>query len=208
MSKFCWLMRGASMPKFINHELRKNSILRRAFELFAQKGYRDTSLSDLAATCDISRPSLYLYFRDKEEIFTYAIKYYTDEMFSDYKNEAELSGPVLVHIRKIVGNIVFKSWLNRDFIASMGDYLFQKRHEGKNFPEIIRRRTLKLDHLLRRMLGRGVETGELREIQIDATSTQILDLIQAYLFKLAIIGTADPRQTISVIEAFLGSLAR
>ncbi|CAD7836984.1 hypothetical protein S1OALGB6SA_463 [Olavius algarvensis spirochete endosymbiont] len=195
------------MPKAINHELRRKVILRRAFKLFAQKGYRNTNLSDLAITCNISRPSLYLYFRDKEEIFTYAIKYYTDEMFLDYKDEAELSGPVLVHIRKIVGNIVFKSWLNRDFIASLGDYLVQKRHEGKNFPEIIRRRTLKLDHLFRRMLREGVERGELRSIQVGATAMQILDLIQAYLFKLAIIRAADPRQTISVIEVFLGSLA-
>jgi len=196
------------MPKIIDHEQRKNAILRRAFALFAQRSYRNTNLSDLAATCELSRPSLYLYFRDKEEIFTYAIKYYTDEMFSDYKNEAKLSGPVLVHIRKIVGNIIFKSWLNRDFIASLGDYLFQKRHEGKNFPEIIRRRTLKLDHLLRRMLRRGVGTGELRAIQVDTTSVLILDLIQAYLFKLAIIGTADPRQTVSAIEVFLEDLAR
>jgi len=195
------------MPKIIDHELRKNAILRRAFALFAQKGYRNTSLSDLAASCEISRPSLYLYFRDKEEIFTYAIKYYTDEMFLYYKDEAELSGPVLVHIRKIAGSIIFKCWLNRDFIFSLGDYLFQKRHEGKNFPEIIRRRTLKLDHLLRRMLRRGVKRGELRDIRIDATSTQILDLIQAYLFKLAIIGTADPKQTVAVIEVFLKGLA-
>lgn len=196
------------MPKIIDHELRKNAILRRAFALFAQRGYRDTSLSDLAASCEISRPSLYLYFRDKEEIFTYAIKYYTDEMFLDYKDEAELSGPVLTHIRNIAKNIIFKCWLNRNFISSLGDYLFQKRHEGKNFPEIIRRRTLKLDHLLRRLLRRGVGRGELREIRIDATSTQILDLIQAYLFKLAVIGTADPRQTVAVIEVFLESLAR
>lgn len=196
------------MPKKIDHELRRNAILRRAFALFAQKGYRNTSLSDLASACEISRPSLYLYFRDKEEIFTYAIKHYTDKMFLDYRYEAKLSGSVLSHIRKIVGNIIFKSWLNRNFIASLGDYLFQKRHEGKNFPEIIRRRTLKLDHLIRRMLREGVEKGELRAIQINATSTQILDLIQAYLFKLAIIGIADPRQTVSVLEVFLKSLAR
>jgi len=195
------------MPKVINHELRRDAILRRAFTLFAQKGYQNTSLSDLAAVCEIPRPSLYLYFRDKEEIFTYAIKHYTDKMFSDYRDEAKLSGPVLGHIRRIVGSIIFKSWLNRDFIFSMGDYLFQKRHEGKDFPEIIRRRTLKLDHLLRRMLRRGVGTGELRAIQVNATSTQILDLIQAYLFKLAITGTADPRQTIAVIEVFLEGLA-
>ncbi|MCK5735921.1 MAG: helix-turn-helix transcriptional regulator, partial [Spirochaetaceae bacterium] len=66
------------MPKIIDHKQRKIAILRQAFSLFAQNGYQNTSLSQLAGACGISRPTLYLYFRDKEEIFTYAVKYYTD----------------------------------------------------------------------------------------------------------------------------------
>lgn len=194
------------MPKIIDHKKRKISILRKAFSLFAENGYQNTSLSNLAEACSISRPTLYLYFRDKEEIFTYAVKYYTDEMFSDYRDFAAESGPVLPQIRKIVADIIFKSWLSRDFITSLGDYIFQKRQDDRNFPAAIRRRTVKLDHLIRRMLRMGVESGELREIPIEATSMQILDLIQAYLFKLAIISAADPRLTISVIEAFLDGL--
>ncbi len=196
------------MPKIIDHKKRKVAILRQAFSLFARKGYQNTSLSHLAEASKISRPTLYLYFRDKEEIFTYAVKYYTDEMFSDYRNFASGNGLVIPQIRKIIANIILKSWLNRDFITSLGDYLFQKRKDDRNFfPVAIRRRTLKLDHLLRRMLREGIESGELREIPIETTSMLILDLIQAYLFKLAIISAADPRQTITVIEAFLDGLA-
>lgn len=196
------------MPKIIDHKQRKVSILRKAFSLFAENGYQNTSLSQLAEACDISRPTLYLYFRDKEEIFTYAVKYYTDEMFSDYRDVASVSGPVLPQIRRIIADIIFKSWHNRDFITSLGDFIFQKRQEDRNFPAAIRRRTVKLDHLLRRMLREGMDAGELRSIPVEATSMQILDLIQAYLFKLAIISAADPRQTVSVIEAFLDGLKR
>ena len=196
------------MPKFIDHKRRKISILRHAFSLFARYGYQNTSLSHLAEACGISRPTLYLYFRDKEEIFTYAVKYYTDEMFSDYRDVAAGTGPVLPQIRRILADIVFKSWHNRDFIMSLGDFIFQKRREDCNFPETIRRRTVKLDHLLRRMLRVGMDTGELRNIPVEATAVQLLDLIQAYLFKLAIINTAHPGQTVSVIEAFLNGLVK
>ncbi|MDF1568152.1 MAG: TetR/AcrR family transcriptional regulator [Spirochaetaceae bacterium] len=195
------------MPKIIDHKQRKIAILRQAFSLFAEHGYQNTSLSHLAEACGISRPTLYLYFRDKEEIFTYAVKYYTDEMFSDYRDVAAVSGPVLPQIRKIVADIIFKSWHNRDFITSLGDFIFQKRQEDRNFPAAIRRRTVKLDHLLRRMLRQGIESGELRPIPLEATAMHIMDLIQAYLFKLAIISSADPNQTVSVLEAFLDGLA-
>lgn len=195
------------MPKIIDHKQRKIAILRQAFSLFARDGYQETSLSHLADACGISRPTLYLYFRDKEEIFTYAVKYYTDEMFSDYRDVASVSGPVLPQIHKIVADIINKCWLSRDFITSLGDFLFQKRQEDRNFPEAIRRRTVKLDHLLRRMIREGIDAGEIRSIPIEATSMQILDFIQAYLFKLAIINAADPRQTMKVISAYLDGLA-
>ena len=195
------------MPKIIDHRQRKIAILRQAFRLFAKDGYQNTSLSQLAETCEISRPTLYLYFRDKEEIFNYAVKYYTDEMFSGYRENAAVEGPVLPQIRRIVADIIFKSWHNRDFITSLGDYIFQKRQEDRDFPAVIRRRTVKLDHLLRRMLRAGIDSGEIRAIPVDATAMQILDLIQAYLFKLAILTSADPRQTVAVVESFLEGLA-
>jgi AcrR family transcriptional regulator len=195
------------MPKIIDHKQRKIAILRQAFRLFARDGYQNTSLSQLAEACEISRPTLYLYFRDKEEIFTYAVKYYTDEMFSGYRENAAVEGPVLPQIRRIVADIIFKSWHNRDFITSLGDYIFQKRQDERDFPAVIRRRTVKLDHLLRRMLRSGMESGEIRPIPIEATAMQILDLIQAFLFKLAILSSADPGQTVSVLESFLEGLS-
>lgn len=195
------------MPKIIDHTQRKISILKQAFSLFAENGYQNTSLSHLAEACEISRPTLYLYFRDKEEIFNYAVKYYTDEMFSDYRDEAAKTGAVLPQIRRIVADIIFKSWHNRDFITSLGDFIFQKRQEDRDFPAAIRRRTVKLDILLRRMIREGIDSGELRNIPVDTTAMHILDLIQAYLFKLAIIRSADPGQTVEVLEAFLDGLA-
>ena len=199
--------RGFSMPKIIDHEKRKISILRQAFGLFARHGYQNTSLSHIAEACSISRPTLYLYFHDKEEVFNYAVKYYTDSMFSDYRHVAARSGPVLPQIRRILADIIFKSWYNRDFVTSLGDYIFQKRREDRAFTETIRRRTVKLDHLLRRMLRLGIQSGELHPIPVDATAVQLLDFIQAYLFKLAIIKDSDPAAAVTVIEVFLRGLA-
>ena len=195
------------MPKIIDHKQRKIAILRQAFRLFARDGYQNTSLSNLAEACSISRPTLYLYFRDKEEIFSYAVKYYTDEMFSDYRDVASAKGPIIPQLGKIIRNIILNVWNNRDFITSLGDFIFQKRHEERNYPDVIRRRTVKLELLLRRMLRNGVDQGELRNIPIEATAMQILDFVQAYIFKLAILNAADPRQTIVVAESFLQGLA-
>jgi len=48
---------------------REDAILRSAFEAFTRYGFRRTSMEDIAKGAKISRPALYLHFRNKEAIF-------------------------------------------------------------------------------------------------------------------------------------------
>jgi AcrR family transcriptional regulator len=47
---------------------KREAILRTAVELFLQKGYARTALNDIAEDLKITKPALYHYFRNKEEI--------------------------------------------------------------------------------------------------------------------------------------------
>lgn len=48
---------------------RREAILDAAFRRFAAYGYRRVSLGDIAEEAGLSRPALYHYFRDKEDVF-------------------------------------------------------------------------------------------------------------------------------------------
>ena len=49
-------------------ELKKEKIKRTAFLLIAKKGIDNTSMSDIAAACGVTKPVLYYYFKDKEDL--------------------------------------------------------------------------------------------------------------------------------------------
>jgi TetR/AcrR family transcriptional repressor of mexJK operon len=50
-------------------ESRREEILNAAFEQFSSYGFRRTSMEDIAQRTGVSRASLYLHFKNKEEIF-------------------------------------------------------------------------------------------------------------------------------------------
>ena len=56
-------------------------ILDAALAEFSTRGYSRTSMADIAATAEMSRPALYLHFRNKEEIFRAALEALLERTF-------------------------------------------------------------------------------------------------------------------------------
>ena len=50
-------------------------ILKKGWHLFQQKGYRGLSLDELCLQCGITKPTLYYYFGDKENLFIEVLQY-------------------------------------------------------------------------------------------------------------------------------------
>jgi TetR/AcrR family transcriptional regulator len=50
------------------YELQRETILARAAELFARRGYTATSMNEVAEACGVSKPALYHYVRDKHQL--------------------------------------------------------------------------------------------------------------------------------------------
>lgn len=60
--------------KLLDHE-KAERILREGWQLFEQKGYRGVSIDELCARCNLTKPTLYYYFHDKENLFVQVLQY-------------------------------------------------------------------------------------------------------------------------------------
>src|SRR5436190_14570990 len=59
--------------KTIVTEFRRSEILQAARKVFARRGYRATTVDDIAAEAKIAKGTLYLYFKSKEAIYLTAL---------------------------------------------------------------------------------------------------------------------------------------
>lgn len=50
-------------------------ILKEGWRLFQQKGYRGVTVDELCLRCKLSKPTLYYYFKDKENLFVNVLQY-------------------------------------------------------------------------------------------------------------------------------------
>ena len=66
----------------------RDSILKSAAQLFATKGYPNTTILDLANACNSSRGALYHYFESKEQILAEILETHLEAMLSELQTIA------------------------------------------------------------------------------------------------------------------------
>jgi AcrR family transcriptional regulator len=64
-----------------------------ALDLFGQKGYEDTSLTEIATAVGIKKPSIYNHFRSKEDLFIEVIEDLSVSEVTAYKSAEEKMDP-------------------------------------------------------------------------------------------------------------------
>ncbi len=180
------------MPKKIDHEARKEKILQTALKVFGREGYRDSNLSLIALECGISRPTIYQYFKDKEEIYYYAVKLVTGRMFAKYASLAWSSeGNYMDRIKKICSEIMDTATAHEGELTSLVDVMLQMKKEGRDFNAIVMRRTAKLTILFKRLLRVGIKEGDIIECDITKVANHILLLLESSCFQVAFLDTFE-----------------
>ncbi len=91
-------------------EAKKTKILTAALSIFLRYGYRRVNMTDIATAAGVSRPALYLLFKNKEEIFAGVILQWVDGAVAEIELEMANAATPGERIR-----CAFEIWAVRPF---------------------------------------------------------------------------------------------
>ena len=175
------------MAIVVKHEKRRQIILEKVLDVFIEEGFEDTTFQKIADHCGITRTTLYIYFKNKKEIFNYSIKLLLTKADADLKairSDASLNS--VEKITKVLLDIFTLLERNRRLLSVILDYLLHVT--GSLSPEQrINRRTLKLRHILASLVIEGVRSGELKPLNIKTANEYLYSLIEAAIFRLVVL---------------------
>ena len=92
-------MARGKAPTYIEQ---RTSILVTAARLFAQNGFHNASMSQLAADCGMSKALLYHYYRDKEQILFDIVDTYMDRLLALVQEGAALELPPKEKLAEVI----------------------------------------------------------------------------------------------------------
>lgn len=176
------------MAIVVEHEKRKHEILDKALDVFMDEGYEDATFQKIADRCGITRTTLYIYFKNKKEIFLWSIKQLTSTIEADLLliiRDRKLSATD--RLRAIISAILERCTKNKRLFNVILMYLLQLQKTGKDPGERVRRRIVRLRHLLSMLIIEGIKNGEFKQVSVHDINEMLYSLIESAIFRLAIL---------------------
>lgn len=159
-------------------EARRGRILAAATTLFANRGFGEVQMDDVARLAGMGKPTLYRYFPSKAELFLAAFDGLLDDIDARLQTIVESGQPPSRQVAAMVAVLVDGL---ADQIATL-PYL-----EGES-PDIAgrwrvayRRRRRQIIDRLRQPLAAGLASGEFRDVDLEVTPALIMGMIRGGL---------------------------
>jgi len=176
----------------VEHEKRKEKILEKALAVFMDEGFENATYQKIADKCGITRTILYLYFKNKKEIFGYSIKQLLLNIEENINSiRADNSLKSFEKITKVFFAVFKLLEQNRQLLSVILDYLLHVSKKDRFPIERVRRRTIKLRHILTTIVIDGIKTGELKKINIKKANNYLYSIIETAILQLAVLKYKD-----------------
>lgn len=176
------------MAIVVEHDKRKHEILQKSLDVFIDEGYEDATFQKIADRCGITRTTLYIYFKNKYEIFLGSLK----ELLSDLEitlkkicsNEKITSEEALRQIMTAIADTIES---NKKLFSVLLNYLMQLKKSGVDTNERVLRRVIRLRHLMTSILIKGIQNKEFKELNVKDVNEMFYGLIEAAIFRIAVL---------------------
>jgi AcrR family transcriptional regulator len=161
---------------------RRRELALSAASLFVKKGYRQTSMKDIAERCGISVGTLYYYIHSKDDILTLFQEITSEELdkFSRKNLKILLQKSPGEAIKKAIDSMI-------SFIEATQDITVFWYQEARNLKpaqmkNLYQREAVEID-MLKKMLQRGCDQGEFKIKDINLAAHNIIVLCDMWAFR-------------------------
>ena len=139
-------------------EAKRNAVLQAAAQLFNERGFHATSLDDIAARLNVTKPTLYYYVKNKDEILLQCVRQGLDMMLEGIEASRAAGGKAIDQLMTCMQ--VYARIVTMDFgmcLIRVGDEQLPPDSRRE-----LRRLKSAIDQEFRRLVAEGVAEGSLQ----------------------------------------------
>jgi len=164
--------------------LRRREIIEAAKRVFAEKGYRNATLEEIAAAAEFGKGTIYNYFECKEELFIAIMDGTFDEVTELASKAMAISGVSREKFKQLAFNLLLYYKHNLDFFRLLMREVNQFQLEvRKTNVKRIMNRLLRISEILAEALRRDIRAKRVKNHNPSIMATMFLNLIHSFFMR-------------------------
>jgi AcrR family transcriptional regulator len=195
------------MSIVVEHEKRRREILDRALDVFIDEGYENATFQKIADRCDITRTTLYIYFKNKKEIFNYSIKQFLSKVETDIlkiRENREISS--VDKLTQVLLTILEQLEESRRLLSVVLNFLVYLSKSDISPDSQVRRRTIRVRHILASVVIEGIRAGEFAPVNVRVADDLLYGLIESAIFRLVVLKRPSAEELKQTVLLVVGRL--
>jgi len=156
-------------------DTKREAVLHTALQIFMERGYWQTSLNDIADKLKITKPAIYHYFHNKEEIYLECYRRGIARVEEDLEQIRQHRGTGLEKVGEFIQK--YASQITRDF----GRFLVRQddRDLSGTAKAEVRRCKRSIDHHLREFIQQGVDDASIRPCNVKLAAFSVAGAVNS-----------------------------
>jgi AcrR family transcriptional regulator len=153
--------RSAQMTK--NGRVRRKQLVAQAAELFNDVGYHAASVEDVAEACGIRKPTLYHYFRSKDEILYWIHDEFIDLLIGRQQGRESLQLSPKQELLEVMADILDLMRTHRGYVRVFFEHYRELADEHK---AAIKDKRDRYEQRVKATIEAGVQAGDFRQVDV------------------------------------------
>lgn len=195
-----------TLPKIVDHDKRKEEITRKALMVFIEKGYYNTNLVDISEKCGIGRTTLYRYFKNKDEIFQYALIHITGIIKNEFKRVMELKDVSFIDKIKILISRLVTEYKNSNMIIALIDYWLIMRRENNYIFNRMYESMQEIRNAFKQLLYEGIKSREIKPVDNEKMTITLYALLESLVLHLSYDKTDSVDEHLKTVNILIDGL--
>jgi TetR/AcrR family transcriptional regulator, fatty acid metabolism regulator protein len=182
------------------------SILESAIRVFARQGFFQSTISQIAREAGVADGTIYLYFKNKEDILIQIFSFKTAQVFKKFQKEVDKAGNSLDKLKNLVSRHLEEFQRDRDMAVL---YQVETRRQSRLFEPHIKKMSEMYMDIVSEIVEQGQQEGTIRrDLYVSLVKRFILggvdEVINTWLHskkKYDLTSMADP-----LVELFINGI--
>jgi len=142
-----------------DRDLKRDAVIRAAARAFRERGFHNTSLDDIAAALDVTKPTIYYYVSNKEQLLFQCFRAGLELIRAACRDARRIEGPARERLNAVLRG--YGEAIGSDFgwcMVSAEDQDLSPAMSGQ-----IKALKSEIDQYIRRLIREGVQDGSIRK---------------------------------------------